>query len=355
MSLISLCRCQVRKYFLHSGAHILANLVNWYSVSILNPHFCSVLVKFWDFLIAFRVHFIHWQSAAVHQTHWMGHQVCNLPCGSHLGKAYRNWWYLLNFESCTETWNNWKAGKTQQTQFWETYLESNVGSSWHQWHLRYHWYQLFYGDHLQDFCSASEGPQIEIQFCAQNIWPKSAAYLQAHPQSHNYPLMLLTLLKQLLYVFQTQSFLRNQMRSQLHSCSLHMHKVVKELDRERHHGQRKLTIWGTRVPGCETLFWQHPKEVCRKDFSKIQTFISSSGWLWITMFKEKKKERPNFTNVWALLIQSTYFIAQNLPDCYTSEVWEPDMIWTFACEGAYHPQFLGTTNQHYNPCTASWH
>jgi hypothetical protein len=31
------------------------------------------------------------------------------------------------------------------------------------------------------------------------------------------------------------------------------------------------------------------------------------------------------------------------------------MIWTFACEGAYHPQFLGTTNQHYNPCTASWH
>jgi len=48
-------------------------------------------------------------------------------------------------------------------------------------------------------------------------------------------------------------------------------------------------------------------------------------------------------------------MAQNLPDCYTSEVWEPDMIWTFACEGAYHPQFLGTTNQHYNPCTASWH
>lgn len=68
------------------------------------------------------------------------------------------------------------------------------------------------------------------------------------------PFMLLTLLKQLLYVFQTQSFLTNQMRSQLHSCSLHVCKVVKALDRERHHGQGNLTIWGTRVPGRETLF-----------------------------------------------------------------------------------------------------
>jgi hypothetical protein len=54
---------------------------------------------------------------------------------------------------------------------------------------------LFYGDHLQDFCSASEGPQIEIQFCAQNIWPKSAPYLQAHPQSHNYPLHAFNLIE----------------------------------------------------------------------------------------------------------------------------------------------------------------
>jgi hypothetical protein len=50
------------------------------------------------------------------------------------------------------------------------------------------------------------GPKIEIQFCAQNIWPKSAPYLQAHPQSHDYPLHAFNLIETAALSFELNPF-----------------------------------------------------------------------------------------------------------------------------------------------------